>query len=160
MSGKYCMDANIFIESWRSRYPIERFPSLWDALSNHRNKITIIKPIHDEIEPTSSTNLTTVRTWLASNNFLPEEIDSETKNLSIALEKSYQIKTSSRGAGENDMMLIAYAKQHDKTVVTYESLQAVEPKESYNFKIPLICKKEGVSCINFIGFLSECNIAV
>ena len=170
MIGQYCVDADIFITSWRYSYPMKIFPSLWNQLAQHANDIILIAPIHGEIEPISSAdkNLShtekktkyPLRTWLNANQFYETPVDDAVNRLSLGMEQKYQIRNSSRGVGKNDILLIAYAKIMDKTVVTYEAIQTQKPGKKYNYKIPLVCKDEGVNCINFIDMIDALGISI
>ena len=64
----------------------------------------------------------------------------------------------SRGAGQVDITLIAYAKIHEGTVVTLESFQHQRPAKKMNFKIPLICTDEGVPWLNFVEMLDSLGV--
>ncbi len=76
----------------------------------------------------------------------------------MLLEKEYKITTASRGAGQNNITLIAYAKITNNTVVTLEGKQSEKPKKKSNYKIPLICKEQDVKCIKFIDMLEKLKI--
>ena len=79
----------------------------------------------------------------------------------MKLEKEYQIrKDSKRGVDENDLKLIAYAMLYEKTVVTEEGKQHNKPEKKYNSKIPLVCKEQGVECINFVEMLRRLDIKI
>ncbi len=69
-------------------------------------------------------------------------------------------KITGQNTSENDIRLIAYAKLNSFTVVTQERDQRQEPTNISHFKIPLICQKEEVTCINFVDFLSEMKIRI
>ncbi len=158
----YCMDANSFITGWKTHYLPSVFPTLWDKIAMERDKLIIIKPIYDEIEPLNSNEAqeslpelakTHVKAWLMHNNFQPVPINDSVELESIRLEAKYQISPNSRGANKNDITLIAYAKMHNIPVVTFEGKQSNSiTREKYNYKIPLICQEENVECI----VLPEC----
>ena len=170
MIGQYCVDANIFIASWYSSYPIKNFPSLWVQLAQYQDDIILIAPINGEIEPISSAdkNLSLVeqktkyplRTWLNTNQFSETPIDDTVNQLSLELEKKYQIKNPPKGVGKNDILLIAYAKIMEKTVVTFEKIQNQRPHEKHNYKIPLVCKDEKVICIDFINMIDALGVRI
>ena len=170
MSADYCVDASAIIVAWNEIYPIDVFPSLWSQLAEHRTDITLIKPIFDQIDPISSAdnNKTTdekrikypLRTWMIDNQFAETPIDASIERKSLEWEKEYQIKNKSKGVDEKDLKLIAYAKLHDKTVVTEEGEQKQEPNEKHKFKIPLVCAKQEVQCINFVEMLRRLDIRV
>ena len=169
---KYCMDANIFIESWNDKYKPSIFPTLWDELLNAKNSFSIIKPIYDEIDPISATDIKKLtpeelkekyplRSWLQQLQLTPESIAPEINDLSLRLGRKYKIKRQGRGAGENDVQLIAYANYTGDCVVTSEAKQNMQKSmPTCNYKIPLICELEHVQCINFIKMLEELGIRI
>lgn len=166
----YCVDANIFITAWYVNYPIKIFPSLWEEIANKKNEIILIKPIFDEIEPISSSDNKLnidkkrtkypVRMWLIENGFTETLMDDEINKTSLKLEKEYEINDFSKGVGSKDILLISYAKEKNKIVVTLEGIQAQEPKEKYNYKIPLVCKEQKVKCINFVEMIDGLGIKI
>lgn len=170
MSGQYCTDANIFLTAWYKSYPRHIFFSLWKQLSEYRNEIILIKPIFDEIEPFSPSDRKLpfdkkkkkypLRVWLEKNRFDTTDIDDETNAVSLDLEREYKISNESKGAGQNDITLIAYAKIMGKTIVTFEAEQPQPPGKKSNYKIPLICREQDVVCIDFIKMLHHLNIRV
>ncbi len=171
MNGQYCVDANIFISAWEKDYPFSVFPTLWRELSEHRTDIILIRPIFDEIDPISSSDQQKLsqdqkkakyplRMWLIGNDFSATAIDGKLERHSLSLEKKYEISSESKGASQNDIRLVAYAAINQRTVVTLESKQQQIPDRKSNYKIPLICNKENVECIDFIGLLKRCDIRV
>ncbi len=131
MSGKYCLDSNIFIGNWGAIYPIDVFPSLWNQISKHQSSIILLKPICDEIRDGSLLH------WLKENLFFPVSIDDETEKLSLCWEKE------PKGVSQNDLTLIAYAKRNDEIVVTHEGDQADNrPKKNTNTKFLWRVKKK------------------
>ncbi len=167
---QYCVDANIFLTAWNVTYPKRTFPTLWKKIAENKSNTIIIKPVFDEIEPVSSGDNTKslsykkvkypIRMWLSENKFIVTEIDSQLQIDSLQLEKEYEIVEESKGASQIDMVLITYAKKHNKTVVTLESRQNQKPKKRSNYKIPLICQEQNVACINFVAMLDKLSIRV
>ena len=98
--------------------------------------------------------------WIRENHFLKTPIDNKTKKLSLDLEAKYQITDQSKGVDQNDLTLIAYAKKKNKIVVTLEGEQSQKPREKKNYKIPLVCSEEGVSCVNFIEMINDFGIII
>lgn len=168
---KYCLDANIFITSWRDRYPIDIFPGLWANLAVQRGNIILIKPIHDEIEPISHADKKEmtdaqldakypVKRWLTKNNFEPTPVDDNVEALSIQMEHKYQTMPESKGASQNDIRMMAFAKVHQHTVVTFEAEQPNKPGKKSNYKIPLICTEQNIPCIKFTDMLKVMDISI
>jgi predicted nucleic acid-binding protein len=170
--GQYCVDANVFITAWDNKlgYPIGIFPSLWRRLTELKNRIIIIKPIFEEIEPISSSERKIsaeekrrkypLRAWLEENGFDGTPVEDSIKVASLELEKEYEVRDISKGAGPNDILLIAYAKEMKKTVVTFEAEQKQKPRKKNNYRIPLICREQKVECITFVEMLSRLNIRI
>ncbi|MBU0699872.1 DUF4411 family protein [bacterium] len=166
----YCVDANIFITAWYINYPINIFPSLWEKIANKKDEIILIKPIFDEIEPISSSDHKLeiaekrtkypIRMWLIENGFTETSIDDDINKTSLELEKAYEINDISKGADNKDILLISYAKEKNKTVVTLEGNQPQKPKEKYNYKIPLICQEQKVKCIDFVQMIGGLGIRI
>ena len=170
MTGQYCVDANIFLMAWYSGYPIHVFNSLWTRLAEAKEEIIIIKPIFDEIEPISHSdrkltvqekrNKYPLRLWLEENQFLETLINEDVNALSLELEKKYEIHDTSKGAGQIDITLIAFAKIFKKIVITQEGEQKQKPEKKYNYKIPLICDEQGVVHLHFVDMLTKLNIRI
>ena len=157
MSGRYCLDANVFITCWNDTYPINIFPSLWEQLAQHQSDIILIEPIYDQIivkkDPLTK--------WLKENHFFSIPIDYETDKLSLKWEKEYQIRERSKGVNQQDITLIAYAKRKNKIVVTLEGKQDKDPsRKKYNYKIPLVCSDKKVPCINFVKMIDDFGIVI
>lgn len=161
MNANYCIDASAFIAAWNVSHPIDVFPSLWSQLANHRTDMILIKPIFDQIDPKKDKADKSLREWMIDSQFVPIPINKFVEGRSLELEKEYQIrKDSKRGVDENDLKLIAYAMLYEKAVVTAEGKQHNKLEKKCNSKIPLVCKEQGVKCINFVGMLKSLCIKI
>ena len=167
MKRKYCVDASVFLSAWNLYYPPDVFQSLWKVIREIRNCIEIIKPVYDEIYPGAVNKVRSkkysLRDWMDETGFQIINIDkmADVPMSSIQLEDKYKIKKHSpRGAGENDITLIAYSKLTSRIVVTAEARQNYKPAKLYNYKIPLICLEEGVECIDFVEMLRRLNVEI
>ena len=180
----YCIDTNVFITAWHRDYPKHIFPKLYHELkSKLSDQIIIIKPIFDEIEPVTGgdTKLNLldketpnehkkkeqrallenhpVRIWLKRELKIEKTpITKEVQILALKLEGKYEVDENSKGASPADIKLIAFAALKNHIVVTFETYQINVPTKKSNYKIPLICEKEGVKCITFIEMLDRINI--
>lgn len=155
--GMYCLDANVFITAWDVLYPKDVFPSLWDRLSEIKDSIVLLDPVYDEIKPLDDG---TLKEWLHRNYFSTDQPGDGEEHLALHLEAMYETDPNAKGAGQVDIALIAYAKINSKTVVTMEAVQKIAPKKKSYYKIPLICKEQSVSCIDFVAFLRKIGITV
>jgi len=166
----YCVDASIFLTAWYVGYPIHILSPLWREIANHKNEIIIIEPIYDEIEPIPSADKKMqiadkkakypLRMWLIENGFTETPVDDGVNATSLELERDYETSGISKGAGSNDICLIAYAKVNNNTVVTFESKQPQKPKKKCDYKIPLICHEQGVDCIDFVEMIDRLGIRI
>ena len=182
----YCIDANVFITAWHRDYPKHIFPKLYRELkSKLSDQMIIIKPIFDEIEPFTGgdTKLNLfdeetpnehekkeqqalleshpVRIWLKREMKIKETpITKEVQTSALELGGKYEVDEDSKGASPTDIKLIAFARLEGHTVVTLEAYQKNIPDKKSNYKIPLICKREDVQCINFIEMLGHSKIQV
>lgn len=130
----------------------------------------MIKPVFDEIEPITSSDIKfsrdkkrekyPLRLWLEEEGFSEVIVSDEVNAVSLALEREYETSNESKGAGQIDITLIAFAKIMSKTVVTFEALQPQKPGKKYNFKIPLICQEQNVECIDFIAMLDKLDVRI
>ena len=114
----YCVDANVFITAWYATYPPKTFPSLYPEMeSKLPNKIILIKPIFDEIEPISGSKKSAeelrkehpVRFWLKEQMGIDETpIDDNVKQKSLKLMQKYKPEESAKGASENERVDILH----------------------------------------------------
>ncbi len=146
------------------------FHPLWDQIAQHRADIVLIKPVFDEIEPISSSDRKLaidkkkekypLRVWLEESRFAVPDVSNEINAVSLDLEREYETDNESKGAGQIDITLIAYAKITGKTIVTLESPQPQNPAKKSNYRIPLICQELGVDCITFIEMLDQLDLRI
>lgn len=168
MNQRYCVDANILITAWFRDYPPHIFQPIWDQLAGHKTSIVLIKPIFDEIDPMASSDLKLsidekrkkypLRTWITENKFSATAISDAVKSESLNLEMHYETNDNPKGANQNDITLIAFAKTEGGTVVTFEENQPQIPGKKCNYKIPLICQDQGVECKNFVEMIDLLGI--
>jgi len=118
VTGRFCVDADVFITSWNRDYPQNIFPSLWREIAKHQEDIILIKPIYEQIDPVSESDRNKtdaqkrekypLRMWLQQQGFAATPVDDETEQCSLELEQTYQTDNGSKGADQNDIKLIAY----------------------------------------------------
>jgi len=62
-----------------------------------------------------------------------------------------------KGVGENDLLIIAIAKETSTTLVSEEARQNNLPSLKSNYKIPAVCEMSevGVTCISFVELLKQ-----
>lgn len=161
---KYCLDANVPMTAWNEHYRKDVFPTVWKNLAEKREHIIFITPIFDEIDPKYDSSLSekeeSLRAWLEEKQFSKTPIDKKVEEEAFRLEVEYDTNDGKKGAGFNDIKLIAYAKVTKQTVVTFEKVKKDRPGEKKNYNIPTVCREENVKCIKFIDFLRELKITI
>jgi predicted nucleic acid-binding protein len=152
----YSFDASSMIYAWDNYPPSNsHFDSLWEWISEQieNKKIVMSKVAFEEV----CHKIPECGEWLKNYNI---EIYPLTAS---ALITAQQIKVSlgiienkyGGGVGENDLYIIAMAKELQTTLVSNENRQFPLPKHKHNYKIPAVCKLSGVDikCISFIDLL-------
>lgn len=134
-------------------YPPENFPTFYDRIREPLLTLNIhlIEPVFDEIrkEPEEKENPEklagdSLQIWLqriadekegfviTPTQTINERVDQ------LSTEYSSNAKTR-KGVSQNDLLLIATAKDHNLTIVTQEAKQRQRPKKKARYKIPLVC---------------------
>ena len=155
---KYCLDADVFIRSYRDIYPRNVFPGLYKQLEQKipRSSVVLLNILEQITTPArliewiKSTNIAIIDS--KKNHVINEEFN--------RLNKKYQPNTGPKGVDTDDLRLIAYAKVKNLTVVTYESYQVQKPVKMSNYKIPLVCETENVRWLKPIEYFKELGISV
>ena len=169
MGPKYVIDSNVIIEGQNDTYPSHVFPTLWERIealiADHQ--LYIPKRVIDEV-----TNIydDEPSTWVArqsSNLYKPSGVDLlNIKEYVTKLSKKYpKMYVNRNNEIIADLYVIAIAKIYDATVITQEQsnkkkrnkkdkIKKEEDKKRGN-RIPTVCYKEKVKCINLLGFIEE-----
>ncbi|MBA4155721.1 DUF4411 family protein, partial [Flavobacterium sp.] len=152
----YNFDASSIIHAW-DNYPISNphFKSLWqwfaDQISN--KQFCISKIALEEV----GHKLPECGKWLRNNlievyPLTPRSIltAQQIKTLLGIVEERY-----AKGVGENDLFIIAIAKETISTLVSEEARQNKLPSLKSNYKIPAVCEmpEVAVTCISFVELL-------
>lgn len=148
-------DASSMIYAW-DNYPVGQFPGLWDWMANQIEAKQLVMPsvAFEEVQLKTPD----CGEWLRDNNLeqlaISNAILQEAKRIKGLLgivDDNYHPK----GVGENDILIIATARQHGAELVSDEELQTNLPQISSKKKIPAVCTMLSVSvfCINFIEYI-------
>lgn len=152
----YSFDASSMIYAW-DNYPPDsvHFASLWEwfAVQVQVKKIVISRKAFEEV----SHKIPECGQWLQDNNI--EILNLTAKSLLLASEMKQSLGIFegkySKGVGENDLFIIAIAKESNTILVSEEARQAVLPTNKSNYKIPAVCNMQSVAveCRNFLSLL-------
>ncbi len=158
MKAQYCLDTNIFITAWNIHYPPVVFPSLWEQLAEQSKQLVVIEPVLHELKGTVDDDAIFV--WARSQSFIIEKLTTEMELTALEMEKDYQIKQNSTGVNSVDIRLITYAKHANRPIVTYERRQPHLPKNKSLYKIPAVCRREDIPCIDLVELFKSLEIIV
>lgn len=159
--NKYLLDANIFIEAHRDKYPFDVVPRFWTKLAelSERKLIFSIDKVKKEI--CDKTEKDILAHWCENElnaDFFKDSTDSiEVYSVISKWVVSSNHYTTSAISGFlatdlADPWLIAYAKNHNFILVSHE---ISEPNRKNKVKIPDVCSHFGVECINLIQMYRE-----
>jgi len=148
-------DASSMIHCW-DNYPNEMFPPLWEWLATEvQDKNIVISSIaYSEI----CHKTPDCGAWLRENDLDVFAISSSVLMMSVDIKSGLGIRDDNyhpKGVGENDILIIAAAKDQGVTLVSEEGVQVRLPNEQRKFKIPAVCRKNevNVNCEKFIDYL-------
>ncbi|MBB3117714.1 DUF4411 family protein [Pseudoduganella violacea] len=151
-------DTSSIIYAW-DNYPIEQFPNLWGWLAQELNasRICLSEVVSSEILGVSSE----CSQWLHSLaiSYLP--VNDAILQEALRIKALLQIGAHYQGGvGENDLLVIATAKQHTAELITNEAIQRTLPKLKANYKIPAVCKLPtvAVNCCSFLDFMRRSKV--
>lgn len=149
-------DASSMIYAW-DNYPALQFPGLWEWMATQAEERQLVMPSVAFEEVVNKTP--DCGEWLNDNGLWLIEISN------VVIQDAMRIKLLlsivgdkyGTGVGENDLLIIAMAREQGAELVSDERRQPDLPKERHNYKIPAVCAMSEVSvpCINFIDFIKR-----
>ncbi|MCK9636358.1 MAG: DUF4411 family protein [Methylobacter tundripaludum] len=144
------------IYAW-DNYPALQFPGLWEWMATQAEERQLVMPSVAFEEVVNKTP--DCGEWLNDNGLWLIEISN------VVIQDAMRIKLLlsivgdkyGTGVGENDLLIIAMAREQGAELVSDERRQPDLPKERHNYKIPAVCAMSEVSvpCINFIDFIKR-----
>lgn len=148
-------DASSMIYAW-DNYPVGQFPGLWEWMAGQieSKQLVMSSVAFEEVQGKTPD----CGEWLKENNLeqlaITNAIVQEAKRIKGLLgivDDNYHPK----GVGENDILIIATARQHGAELVSDEERQTNLPQVISKRKIPAVCAMPTVAvhCINFIEFI-------
>ena len=148
---KYCLDTNIFIEPWRFYSPAFT-KGYWEILADLAQKGIVFSTmeVKRELEKINDDLLE----WIKDKNFFKNPNENVQKWMRKILEKYPHLVDASRGRSIADPWVIAHAKFENAIIVTLEQ----KAKKSDQIKIPDVCLKEGIKCIDIYDLIKHLGI--
>ena len=149
---KYCLDTNIFIEPWNKFYSLTFTKGYWDILADLAQKGIIFSPmeVKREIEKADDDLLK----WIKKKKFFKEPNEDIQKRMRGILKKYPHLVDNLKWRSIADPWVIAHAQFKKAVVVTLEQ----KSRKSDKVKIPDVCSKEGIECIDIYDFIRRLKI--
>jgi len=124
-----------------------------DFRANKNKQFCISKKALDEV----SHKIPECGTWLKDNSIVVYFLTAESLSLAQQIKTLLGIveEKYTKGVGENDLFIIAIAKETETILISEESRQNKLPELKSNYKIPAVCEMTeiNVHCINFLELL-------
>lgn len=156
---QFVLDSNAFIQAHRAYYAFDIAPGYWAGLLQHHAAGNLISIDRVRGELLSGGKADALETWVKS--VAPKTMFASTKTIDVAVvfgelvrwvqaEAKFKDEAKAEFAVKADAWLIAYAKLHGMTIVSFEHYDANMRKKVL---IPVICKQFGVECIDTFEML-------
>ena len=151
----YSFDASSIIHAWDTYPPANpHFDSLWKWMARQIDgkQFSISSTALEEV----GRKIPECEKWLKGNNIEIFPLTSSILSIAQKIKPLLDIKEMyGSGVGENDLLIIATAKETRTTLVTEEAWQKSLPKKKPKYKIPAVCRMREVNikCISFIKLL-------
>lgn len=151
---KYCFDTSAFINGWRRHYKPSSFQTLWDRIGEMMRGGEIVVP--EEVPKEIGAGTDDLLSWFKQHNVCVVPICEEQLKIVSEIVNKYppisEYKSSKIYSA--DAFVVAVAKIHKCTVVTYETPDGNQTKP----KIPALCKEMGVSYCTLATFFEKEDI--
>jgi uncharacterized protein YacL len=146
----YCIDTNALVDLWRRLYPIDVFPSLWKNIEELARSGKLIAPreVLKELEQVDDDLLK----WVKKHGRMI--VGLETEQLDRVKEILRVFPTliePNKTIPDADPFVIALAMTESVVVVTNERMAGPGARP----KIPNVCSRYGVKCLNLLDFFRE-----
>ncbi len=152
---KYSFDTSAIVNTWRRYYPPDIFPTLWQNLHDliDSGAAVATQAALWELEQKDDE----IYEWakLHSGMFVPidEMIQSHVRDVMSQFPRLVDNRSNRSGA---DPFVIALARLHDLTVVTYEERTSSARRP----KIPDVCDEMNLKCINIVQLIRDQGWAI
>jgi hypothetical protein len=140
---KYSFDANVLIDLC-ARYPSDLFPDIWSKLDDmaRAGRIVLAREVRREI----TTKADSAAAWVRKNDeFIGDSDDSATFSQAQATPQLSAVIETDGTHPAGDAFVISLAIRIGAVVVTDET------REKGSRKIPKLCDRLGVRCIDTVG---------
>lgn len=161
----YVLDANVFIEAFKRYYAFDLVPTFWDTLEDlaSTQKIVSVDRVFDELMKETDD----LSNWIEEHidyAFKPTDSNEVIINygeLQNWVNNQSQFTPAARDEFADpknaDGWLVAYAIEHDLTIVTHEVFDAEIKKK---VKIPNLCEAFDINYLDTFQMLRESKVTL
>ncbi len=148
---KYCFDSSAFMNGWSRHYKPKTFECLWNHIGNMIERGLIIIP--EEVSKEIHAGKDDLVPWFKKYKSYITSIDQEQINNVSSIINKYPLMSEYKSSKiySADAFVVALAKIHKYTVVTYENSDGNKAKP----KIPVLCKEHCVDCCDLATFFEK-----
>lgn len=154
------VDASSLVHGWDS-YPIEIFPPLWDWLAQQvaSGELQFPDVAYVEINDVCPE----AGQWLKDQTVKVVATTPAMLTVSMVIKQILGVvndEYNPKGVDENDLLIISSASVNGVECVSDEAKQNDLPINMKKYKIPAVCKHEGVGvqCCNFLDYLKSSGV--
>lgn len=145
----YSIDTSSLIHAWVRAYPIDHFPSFWVSLESaiDEGRVVIAVEALNEIRRRDDD----LHAWCKCHPDFCIDLDEQQQRLLGQLLGKYpRLVDTAKGRSGADPFVIALAQSFGRTltVVTQENMGKKDSP-----KIPDVCAREGVHCVDLVGLI-------
>lgn len=160
---RYCLDANVFIQSKNDYYPFNVSPAFWEFLEQKfaDNTLYSVSAVFEELQDHND-EITTWSKYISKFGSFVEPTDEVYKvfsSISQYVEDNWKEAPREEFLNSADPMLIAQAKVDNSELVTFEirniNLHLANKPYRSDVKIPDICDVFGVKCTRVFDILKK-----
>lgn len=149
-SYSYCIDTNALVDLWRRVYPIDVFPSLWKNMEElvRSGKLIAPREVLNELEQVDDELLK----WVKKHRDMIIGLETEQQDRVKEILRVYPtLIEPNKTIPDADPFVIALAMTESAVVVTNEKLAGPGGRP----KIPNVCLKYQIKCLNLLDFFRE-----
>jgi len=149
--NKYCFDTDALVSSWRMHYRPGVFKELWDQLGRKIEDGSIIIP--NEVRKEIGAGTDELASWLKKYQSFIIPISAEQIEIVKEIVNKYPKVSQYKKPRPNhaDPFVVAVAKIHSCTVVTYE----IRNSSRDNPAVPDLCREYGVDCCSMVDLFER-----
>jgi predicted nucleic acid-binding protein len=164
---QYVLDTNVFVEAYRSRYPMDIAPGFWDQLEQlaRSGDIASIEKVKKEMEGNQDRLEGWVNGSLPEGFFLSDEEDEEVLPAYAQVVQWADASSHYKRAAKDrflqgdraDAWLVANCSTKGGIIVTEETR---EPDRKSEIKVPDAADPFGVKCVNTVEMMRDLGVRI